>query len=343
MNTKSVGRGLCALGMLAAGTTWAAAPDGDVAMWPYLGASFDYILASGHRHSDDGLGGYFGGGVPINRWLNLELGGFGEYFSPDKSAPTVVGWRDYGLKLDGQYFFSRNPAFAPYAVIGLGNAWEKQYSAGERDSAFFASAGLGAIHYFKIGKVNLGLRADARYRFTDTDGSKFPGKGVGPFNEGVLSVGLVIPLHFGAAAAPAPEEKPVEVPPAPQPMPKPMVENPARRFEDIHFAFDKSDLTDYAQSSLDSDAATINELAQKFPTLKVDVAGHTDWIGTEAYNQALSERRANAVKEYLIRKGVDAGRIRTFAYGESQPIAPNTTAEGRALNRRAEIRTNASE
>jgi OOP family OmpA-OmpF porin len=71
----------------------------------------------------------------------------------------------------------------------------------------------------------------------------------------------------------------------------------------------------------------------------VDVSGHTDWIGTDAYNQALSERRANTVKDYLVQKGVDASHIRTFAYGESQPVAPNTTPEGRALNRRAEIRT----
>jgi OOP family OmpA-OmpF porin len=115
--------------------------------------------------------------------------------------------------------------------------------------------------------------------------------------------------------------------------------NPNVRFEDVHFAFDKYNLTGYAQASLDGDVTTINKLSGSYPGLKVDVSGHTDWIGTDAYNQALSERRATAVKDYLVRKGVDAGRIRTYAYGESQPVAPNTTAEGRALNRRAEIST----
>jgi OmpA-OmpF porin, OOP family len=114
---------------------------------------------------------------------------------------------------------------------------------------------------------------------------------------------------------------------------------PNRRFEDIHFEFDHSDLTDYGKALLDSDASTINGLTQKYPKLKVELSGHTDWIGTDAYNQALSERRANSVKQYLVRKGVSAGRISTYAYGESKPIATNDTAEGRALNRRTEVRT----
>ncbi|HVT36616.1 MAG TPA: OmpA family protein [Nevskiaceae bacterium] len=112
-----------------------------------------------------------------------------------------------------------------------------------------------------------------------------------------------------------------------------------RSFENTNFAFDKSDLTDYAKAILDNAANVINGLVQKYPSLKVDVSGHTDYIGTEAYNMGLSERRANAVKGYLTRKGVDANRINTFSYGETKPIAPNETSEGRALNRRAEIRT----
>jgi OOP family OmpA-OmpF porin len=114
---------------------------------------------------------------------------------------------------------------------------------------------------------------------------------------------------------------------------------PNRRFEDVHFEFDHSDLTDYAKALLDNDASTINGLTQKYPKLKVELSGHTDWIGTDAYNQALSERRANTVKQYLVRKGVTSGRISTYAYGESKPVATNETEEGRALNRRTEVRT----
>ncbi|SFF48299.1 OmpA-OmpF porin, OOP family [Fontimonas thermophila] len=113
------------------------------------------------------------------------------------------------------------------------------------------------------------------------------------------------------------------------------------RFEDVHFAFDRSDLSAYAQEMLDDAAKTINSLSERYPTLRVKVDGHTDWTGTEGYNMGLGERRANAVKQYLMRKGVAGDRIDTTSFGESKPVAPNTTAEGRAANRRAEVRTTA--
>lgn len=116
-------------------------------------------------------------------------------------------------------------------------------------------------------------------------------------------------------------------------------EGPNRRFEDVHFEFDRSDLSDYAKTILDKAAKAIGGLQKQYPSLKVDVSGHTDWIGTDAYNQGLSERRANSAKQYLIRKGVDSKRINTYAYGESKPVATNETDEGRAQNRRTEVRT----
>jgi len=73
------------------------------------------------------------------------------------------------------------------------------------------------------------------------------------------------------------------------------------------------------------------------PTLRVLLEGHTDSIGAEAYNQGLSERRAKAVMQYLIKGGVDSARLSTVGYGESRPIAPNNTKEGRAKNRRVEL------
>jgi OOP family OmpA-OmpF porin len=101
----------------------------------------------------------------------------------------------------------------------------------------------------------------------------------------------------------------------------------------VHFAFDKSDLTPQAMSILDSAAA----LLDKHDRVLVEVAGHTDSIGTEAYNQGLSERRANSVKNYLVSKGVKASRLTAKGYGESQPVASNDTEAGRAENRRVEL------
>ena len=73
------------------------------------------------------------------------------------------------------------------------------------------------------------------------------------------------------------------------------------------------------------------------PGVRVNVDGHTDWTGTDAYNQGLSERRANSVRDYLASRGVDASRLIASGHGESQPIASNETREGRALNRRVEL------
>jgi OOP family OmpA-OmpF porin len=70
---------------------------------------------------------------------------------------------------------------------------------------------------------------------------------------------------------------------------------------------------------------------------KAALSGHTDNVGTEAYNQKLSERRVEAVRDYVVKKGVDGGRISGEGFGESKPIADNRTKEGRAKNRRVEI------
>jgi len=86
------------------------------------------------------------------------------------------------------------------------------------------------------------------------------------------------------------------------------------------------------------------QILKDSPEISVVIEGHTDSIGSETYNQRLSERRAEAVRQYLVERGVAASRLETRGYGESQPIAPNTTPEGkdnpegRALNRRAELK-----
>jgi OOP family OmpA-OmpF porin len=77
---------------------------------------------------------------------------------------------------------------------------------------------------------------------------------------------------------------------------------------------------------------------QENKTSKVTLSGHTDNIGTDAYNRGLSERRVNAVRDYVVKKGVDSGRISGQGFGESKPIADNKTREGRAKNRRVEIK-----
>jgi OOP family OmpA-OmpF porin len=145
-----------------------------------------------------------------------------------------------------------------------------------------------------------------------------------------------------AKAPPAAAPAPAAVAAAPAAAPQ-KAENPNVKFEDVHFAFDKYALTDYAKTSLDNDVATINRLSHEYTNLLVDVSGHTDWIGSAAYNLALSERRANSVRDYLAHAGVESDKVHTFAYSLTRPVAPNTTTAGRALTRRAEVRTHAGQ
>ncbi|BBD98675.1 glycine zipper 2TM domain-containing protein [Sphingobium amiense] len=102
----------------------------------------------------------------------------------------------------------------------------------------------------------------------------------------------------------------------------------------ITFAYDRADVQPQFQPTL-NDVASV--LAQ-YPKTYIDVYGHTDSDGTDAYNQTLSERRAQAVADYLVRQGVQSARIATRGFGESQPIASNATEEGKAANRRVEIK-----
>ena len=102
---------------------------------------------------------------------------------------------------------------------------------------------------------------------------------------------------------------------------------------DAFFDFDKATLKPEGKSKLDELAAQLGGI-----NLEVIIAvGHTDSVGTDAYNQKLSVRRADAVKAYLVSKGVESNRVYTEGKGEKQPVADNKTAEGRAKNRRVEI------
>lgn len=103
--------------------------------------------------------------------------------------------------------------------------------------------------------------------------------------------------------------------------------------EGVHFEFDKAVLRPESKATLDAAVKILKE----HPQLNVEVAGHTDAVGAEAYNLDLSKRRARAVFDYLVANGIDSDRLTTNGYGESRPIATNDTAEGRALNRRTEL------
>jgi OOP family OmpA-OmpF porin len=162
----------------------------------------------------------------------------------------------------------------------------------------------------------------------------------------VVTSGQVLPECAGAkpapaAPAPAAPARPA-APAAPTPPAAPAA--PARPAPasvraavviqaDALFDFDKSVLRPDGRKSIDDAMAKMGGVDLEM----VIATGHTDSIGTDAYNQKLSERRAAAVKDYLVSKGIPASKITTIGKGESQPVATNKTAEGRQKNRRVDI------
>jgi outer membrane protein OmpA-like peptidoglycan-associated protein len=104
----------------------------------------------------------------------------------------------------------------------------------------------------------------------------------------------------------------------------------------VLFAFNKSDLTPAGQSQLDS----LMDKLQSADVVSIKVIGYTDNVGSQTYNQALSERRASSVAAYLLNRGLAPDKLTSEGKGESQPVADNETEEGRAKNRRVELRIN---
>ncbi|MEO0983771.1 MAG: peptidoglycan-associated lipoprotein Pal [Pseudomonadota bacterium] len=160
------------------------------------------------------------------------------------------------------------------------------------------------------------------------------------------SVGLAIVLGVGACATtpepePAPPVAEPEPAPAPAPPPPPPVQQPAGpvagSVEDFRVNVGERVFFDLDSSALDSDdRATLQRQAaflQQYQTVRIVVAGNCDERGTREYNLALGERRANAVKDYLVSLGVAASRIETISYGKERPLDPGQNEAAWAVNR----------
>ncbi len=138
--------------------------------------------------------------------------------------------------------------------------------------------------------------------------------------------GAIVEAPKAAPAAPAAAAAPKAAAPA-------VAASKVTYAADAFFDFDKAVLKPEGKAKLD-------DLAQKVKGINLEViiaVGHTDAVGTDAYNQKLSIRRSEAVKAYLVSKGIEKNRIYTEGKGEKQPVADNKTKEGRAKNRRVEI------
>ena len=301
---------------------------------------------------------------------NWSLDGELNYQNPNFNKNQDLNWSQYGASLDlRRHFVTEGRGWNPYMLMGLGyqkseeefDASPSPNSPGQReDGNFAAKVGVGLQTTFDKA---VAVRAELAYR-ADFDDQSYNSPNEDMFGDLLASVGVVIPLGPKAVAAPAPAPAPAPVAPScadldddgdgvnncddkcpnsqpgqtigPDGCPVPI----SIDLKGVNFDYDKSTLRPDAVSILGEAA----EILKRYPDLRVEVAGHTDSKGTDAYNQKLSERRATAVYDYLTSQGVAASRLTgPIGYGESRPIAPNTNAdgsdnpEGRAKNRRTEL------
>lgn len=223
----------------------------------------------------------------------------------------------------GMHYTKTNTEFSGNRLLGSTNT-----HASERK--LNAKLGLGLEYKFSEA---LALRGEVeRYRLNDAVGNRG--------DADLYSVSLVYKLGRPASATPAyqpaPEVAPVVAMPAPvivvAPAPAPVAEKVSFASEAL-FDFDQSTLKPQGKAALD-------QLLGQLTGMDLEVivtVGHTDAVGSDAYNQKLSQRRADAVKAYLVTQGVETNRVYTEGKGETQPVADNTTAAGRAKNRRVTV------
>ena len=272
-------------------------------------------------------------------------------------------WELASVAVVGRYhFIKEGRSWNPYVSFGVGSQRHHDgsqtqplalgFNPSRVGDNFMSSVGYG----FQANMEHVSYRGEVGIRYDWDDG--------GPVGEKQISdmyYGLSVLVPLGAKAAPPP-------PPAPPPVAPP--EKTCADMDDdgdgVNNCNDKCPTSeagqaigpdgcpvpltidlkgvnfDFDQSTLRPDAVAILDEAvsilAKYPELKVAVAGHTDSVGGEAYNQGLSERRARAVYDYLTGHGIDAGRlVGPEGFGESKPIDSNDTKEGRARNRRTEL------
>ena len=314
-----------------------------------------------YQNTDRDVNASNGGGVFIKFGKEMSpswdiQGGLNYNTANEKGIPGASGrYKQTTLGLDALYMLGREN-LRPFVLVGGGVARNKLgYSIpapnnglSDTKTGWMANVGIGAQY---LVNDTFGLQADVRQRWSRARGgldNNLNGTNVSrteTISNTLVSLGGI--FRFGApapmpvVAASEPEHLPYVAPeptqvaePTPAPAPAPVVQTCKPTFETVTisaeklFGFDNDKLQEGSKPILDGVVAKLKE-HQEFKL--VMVTGYTDRIGSEAYNQKLSERRANDVKAYIVSQGIDASRLQAVGKGESDPVAECKGVKGKRL------------
>lgn len=323
----------------------------------YLLPGVSYMHTDSDLEAKDGGGGFLKFGREISQHWDLQ-GGL-SYNKSDEDFPgnTVRGdYRQSAMSLDALYMFSRDK-FRPFLLGGLGVARnDLDYklrstgaNIGGEKTSWLGNVGIGAQYLFTEA---FGLQADLRQQWSRAEDVAGDDETISNtlFNlGGIFRFGAPKPAPVVAAAPVMVEDSTLPaIAPRDEYVPEPLniAQSCAPKMETITvsaeelFGFDRAKLKTAGEIQLNDVAATINANPE---IALVMVIGHTDRIGSAAYNQRLSERRANMVAQYLVSQGVDPSRLQAMGRGETEPVVECSGIRGKALieclqpNRRVEI------
>ena len=327
--------GLAVAATLSLTTLAASADDMFRGAW-YAVPGLSYMNTDSDLDANNGGGAFIAIGKELSPSWDLQ-GRLGYNRASEDTGIAGAGgrYKSTQLGLDALYMFSRDK-FRPFLLAGLGATRNNidysvpAHNVGDSKTSWLASLGLGAQYLFSD---TFGLQADLRHQWSRAEqsirGPVFNGSDSGNIGNtlfnlgGVFRFGAPAPVMAEAAPEPAPIAAAPEPMPAPAPAPAPEPAKCEPTMDTITvsaeklFGFNKANLKEEGKAALNEAAAKI----KANPELKaVIVTGHTDRVGSDAYNQKLSERRANQVKDYLAAQGVDKSIIEAVGKGESEPV-----------------------
>lgn len=363
---------LAVAGVFAFGMTAVNAEEAFEGSW-YLVPGASYMHTDSDLEADNGAGGFLRIGKELSEHWDVQIGAGHARADEDLDIAGSGGkFKQTLIGVDALYLFSRDK-FRPFLVAGLGLARNNLdydingVDIGDKKTSWMANVGLGAQYFFND---TIGLQADLRHVWSRADIDSVGRRTYGISNPGTVgntyfNLGGII--RFGApkpavveepapepvAYVPEPAPEPAAAPepaPAPAPAPAPVCKPKVERFllsAEVLFGFDKHKLKPEGIAVLD------NEVLPKLksePFEVVFVTGHTDMLGSFEYNDALSKRRAEQVRDYLVSKGIDPNLITAYGAGESTPvkICPENLSRKKLIeclqpNRRVEIEATRSD